>query len=71
MEHPGNPENLIEVTPETFKSAMARTRQDYELSHGKQPNARTQGMSAKESFHKNVMANNDTCDPNGKDMNAS
>ena len=69
MEHPDNPENLIEVTPETFKSAMARTRQDYELSHGKQPNARMEGMSAKGGFHKKVMANNGTCDPNGKDMN--
>ena len=69
FEHPDNPENLIEVTPETFESAMARTRQDYELSHGKQPNARMEGMSAKEGFHKNVMANNDTCDPNGKGMN--
>ena len=68
FEHPDNPENLIEVTPETFESAMARTRQDYELSRGKQPNARMEGMSAKGGFHKNVMANNDSCCPNGKDM---
>ena len=48
------------MTPETFNSAMARTRQDYELPRGKQPNARMEGMSAKTGFHKNVMANNDT-----------
>ena len=69
FEQQDNPKNLIEVTPETFNSAMARTRQDYELSHGKQPNARMEGMSAKGGFHKNVMANNDSCDLNGKDMN--
>ena len=31
--------------------------------------ARMEGMGAKEGFHKNAMANNDSCDLNGKDMN--
>ena len=68
FEHPDNPNNLIEVTPETFASATARVRQDYELSRGKQPNARMKGMGAKEGFHKNIEANNDAYSPDGKNM---
>ena len=68
FEHPDNPKNLLEVTPETFASAMARVRQDYELARGKQPNARMKGKSAKDGFHKNVAANNDAYSPDGKDM---
>ena len=69
FEHPDNPKNLIEFTPETFKSAMARTRQDFELSRGKQPNARMKGVGAKDGFHKNVAPNNDAYSLDGKDMN--
>ena len=68
FEHPDNPKNLLEVTPETFASAMKRTCQDYELSRGRQPNARMKGRSAKDGFHKNVAANNDAYSPDGKDM---
>ena len=59
---------LLEVTPETFASAMKRTCQDYELSRGRQPNARMKGMGAKEDFHKNVEANNDAYSPDGQNM---
>jgi hypothetical protein len=68
FEHPDNKKNLIEVTTETFASGMARTRQDYELSRGKQPNARMKGMGAKEGFHKDVEANNGAYDPDGQNM---
>jgi hypothetical protein len=68
FEHPDNKKNLIEVTTETFASAMARARQDYELSRGKQPNSRMKDMGAKEGFHKDVEANNAAYDPDGQNM---
>jgi hypothetical protein len=69
FEHPDNKKNLIEMTNETFASAMARARQGFELARGKQPNSRMKGKSAKEGFHKNVKANNDAYDPDGDIMN--
>ena len=68
FEHPDNTKNKIEMTPETFASAMARARQDYELARGKQPNARMKGMGAKDGFHKNVEANNAAYSPDSDTM---
>jgi len=66
--HPDNPKNKFKVTEKNFTCAMLRTRHDYELARGKQPNMAKKGCSFKEGFHKNVKPNNVTYNAAGEGM---